>query len=215
MHRESKGWKSGTPMKDMRGYLKKEEIRRIIEAGISKRDRLLMETLWQTGARVSEIVGLKAADNKKEKRLSRLEIGLKKKDIAEPGVLILRSLKKGAKHRYPEKRLIVTKALTKELSDCAKNIDENDRIFPITRQRVDQIVRRAGKLSGITQVGSKKLHVHHFRHSHAVAYIKANNDIEGLRRLQKRLGHASIEMTAHYLQFGAEGDAKEIEEIFG
>jgi hypothetical protein len=37
----------------------------------------------------------------------------------------------------------------------------------------------------------------------------------GLKKLQRRLGHASFATTAHYLQFGIEGESKEIEEIFG
>ncbi|MBT0160689.1 tyrosine-type recombinase/integrase [Candidatus Bathyarchaeota archaeon A05DMB-2] len=63
-------------------------------------------------------------------------------------------------------------------------------------------------------VTAKKQHPHHMRHSHCVAFIRKNNTLEGLRKLQKRIGHASISTTAEYLQFGPE-QQKETEDVFG
>jgi site-specific recombinase XerD len=93
-------------------------------------------------------------------------------------------------------------------------IASEKRLFPITRQRAFQIIREAGEQAGIQKVGDKKIHNHHLRHSHCVAYIRKNNTLEGLRKLQQRIGHANIQTTAHYLQFGPE-QQKETEEIFG
>ena len=74
-------------------------------------------------------------------------------------------------------------------------------LFTITDRRVQYIVTECGARAGITHVGAKKIHPHHFRHSHAVAWIRADPSMENLRKLQTRLGHANINTTAYYLQF--------------
>ena len=94
------------------------------------------------------------------------------------------------------------------------HLKDEDRVFSISRQRVFQIVRELGKETGLLKIGAKKIHNHHFRHSHCISYIKVNNNMEGLRKLQQKLGHANINTTAHYLQFAPQ-DHKEVEDIFG
>ena len=94
------------------------------------------------------------------------------------------------------------------------NIKEG-RLLKITARRVEQIVYEAGEAAGIPKVGTKKIHPHHFRHSHCVAWVRANPTIEGLRKLQQRVGHASITTTAHYLQFAFEEQREEVEKVLG
>jgi integrase len=43
-------------------FCTKEECRAILEACQSERDRLLVRTLWETGARVSEMIALRECD---------------------------------------------------------------------------------------------------------------------------------------------------------
>lgn len=61
-------------MKYSRGYLTPEEISSIIQGWHNEKHRLLMRTLWRTGSRISEIVGMRQADSidKKDHR----DIGL-------------------------------------------------------------------------------------------------------------------------------------------
>jgi len=87
---------------------------------------------------------------------------------------------------------------------------KSGRIFPYTRQWVFNLVRKIKK-AGITQVGEKKLHPHHLRHSFAIFCIKRGMD---LRKLQMILGHASISTTAHYLQFSPVELEQEYEKIW-
>lgn len=139
--------------------------------------------------------------------------------VPEENVIIMRTLKRKRKKKGvplppPERRVVVPSWLMHELVEFAKSTLPNSPIFPISRQRVFQIVREAGAKAGIVKVGKKKLHPHHLRHSHCIAYIRANNTMEGLRKLQQRVGHARIDTTAGYLQFGLEGERKNIEEIF-
>jgi site-specific recombinase XerD len=84
----------------------------------------------------------------------------------------------------------------------------------LTRQRFFQVLRKAAKDKGLTRVGAKPMHPHVLRHSHCVAYVRRNNTLESLRKLQLRLGQANINTTRHYLSFNPE-DAKVIEEVFG
>jgi len=77
-------------------------------------------------------------------------------------------------------------------------------LFPITRQRVDQIFCKLGRRAGITRVGDPtisqhtKMHPHVLRHSFSIHAIKRGMSIE---RLQKILGHSSPTTTSVYLQY--------------
>lgn len=208
----------GTPMLDLRGYMKPSEIEKLIAAARSERDRLLLEILWVTGARISEVVGDKGyATDKGEREAAH---GLRSTDlIREEKIVILQTLKRRVKsvQKAPERRVVIPQRIMDRLIRFIKKgrIAPDARVFPITRQRAFQIIRNLGKRAGVKNVGKKQIHPHHFRHSHCVAYIKKNNTMEGLRELQDRLDHVHFSTTAHYLQFATEGRAKKIEEVFG
>jgi len=189
----------GSPMKDLRGYLKPEEVYKILNTAkkVSMRDFLLIRLLWVTGARISEILNLKTEDI-----------------VWDDNSLILITLKRKKKN-IEYRRVPVDKRTMEYLKTFITKYNIKGRIFPITRQRAFQIIRKIGKLAGITKVGEKKLHPHHFRHSHCVMWVRNNNTLEGLRKLQQRLKHANISTTAHYLQFAVEETKKEVEEVFG
>lgn len=195
-----------TPMRDLRGYMKPNQVARVIRSAQTERDRLLMEVLLVTGARVSEVVDQ--------------QWGIKPSDLMpEDNIIIFQTLKRSrgeddAPRPPPERRVIVPAWLMERLLKFSRNTPAETRIFPITRSRVYQIVRAAGERARVINVGRKRLHPHHFRHTSCIMYIKANNTMVGLRKLQQRLMHASINTTAHYLQFSLEGEQRAIEEIF-
>jgi len=199
-----------TPMSDLRGYLTEAEVKKLYDAAESLRDKLLVRLFFVTGARVSEVVGDVSWKNKRK-----VFHGLRVKDVDwKNGVLYLDTLKR--KHYPPPKRIVPIDSITLGLlrQFCELNVLENeDKVFNLTRQRATQIIKELGAKAGIEKVGQKKLHVHHLRHSHCIAYVKRNNSLEGLRKLQRKLGHANIETTAHYLQYAPE-ERREVEEIF-
>ena len=81
---------------------------------------------------------------------------------------------------------------------------KDDLLFPITRQRVNQILWKLARRAGIREVGDpavsrrRKVHPHHLRHSFSIHCIKHGMSID---RLQKILGHQSPATTSVYLQY--------------
>lgn len=212
----------GEPMKDPRGFITPQEKDVLIKVAGNERDPLLFDTLWSTGARISEVVG------KYDKEEKRVKWGLMPRDVLkdEP-VLIMRTLKRKLKKvnkktgeitklEPPLRRVTIKKLLWTALLKYidSHKIVPDERIFPITRQRADQIIKGCARRAGITKIGSKKPHVHHFRHGHCVQWVRGDNTMDGLRHLQERLKHSSITTTAHYLQFGPTRKEKEIVESF-
>jgi site-specific recombinase XerD len=143
------------PMSDLRGYLPDKKVRNIIEQGKNVRDKLIMKTLRATGGRVSEVVSKPH--------------GITPEDLVpEENVIIMRTLKRKHKRRGlpappPERRVVIPSWLMLELVDFAKSTLPNSPIFPITRQRVFQIVREAGANAKVIKVGKKRIHPHHLR----------------------------------------------------
>ena len=200
----------GVPMKDIRGYMTEEEVKKVIDATAFLRDKLLLRLLWVTGARISEIVGDKSWYK------NRVFYGLRVEDILwKESVVILDTLKR--KQYPPPKRRVTLDARTLEMLRAyvtKTQLAKESKVFNITRQRAWQIVKELATGAGIKKVGLKPPHPHHLRHSSCVAFIRHNNTMEGLRKLQQKLKHANIQTTAHYLQFAPE-EQEEVEDVFG
>lgn len=160
-------------------YFTFEEVRRVIEQAKNPRDKLLMECLWQLGPRVSELLQLKTADI----------------DFTS-GTVRLVTLKR----RAQVNRAVPAKApLLGELARyiASNRVADDKRIFPITRFRVDQIVRKASRAAGITD---RRAHAHTFRHSLGVHLIQRLP----ITAVKEVLGHASIENTLVYTRLVAQ-----------
>ncbi|MBA7633670.1 Tyrosine recombinase XerD [subsurface metagenome] len=153
-----------TPIKDLRGYLQPEEIERLAEVASNPRDRLLIRIPWRTGIRVSELIGIRVQDIDFDNRAIVIKVQkMRKRD----GKTI-------------ERRRVVpidqgTLDLIRQYLEWRKQFPyKGDLLFPITRQRVDQIFWALGRRAGITKVGDpavsqhRKLHPHHLRHSFAI-----------------------------------------------
>ena len=153
-----------------------------------------MSILWRTGTRVSELIGIKVPDIDPENR-----------------AIVIKVLKQRKRDgKIVERRRIVpvdqgTLDLVKEYLEWRKQFPyKGNLLFPITRQRVDQIYWKLGKRAGIKEIGDpavskhRKLHPHVLRHSFAIHCIKRGMTIE---RLQKILGHSSPTTTSVYLQY--------------
>ena len=172
------------------------EITRLIDASfsednvISLRDRAILELLYSTGGRVSEIVGINVND-----------ISMMNSESAEVRVIKLRG--KGNKERIVPMGSFSVKALDDYLvrvrpSLLGKNSkNKNDALFlnqrgsRISRQSAWQIVVDSAKKSGL----SEGISPHVFRHSFATHLLDGGADI---RVVQELLGHASVTTTQIY-----------------
>lgn len=154
---------------------------------ISLRDYLLLELLYSTGARVSEVVGINLND------ISENRIG--NEDIS---VLKLRG--KGGKERIVPLGSFAKAAIDDYLVRCRpsllKKLNENAlflnaRGTRLSRVSAWEIVKRAADKSGLTA----RVTPHVFRHSYATHLLDGGADI---RVVQELLGHASVTTTQIY-----------------
>lgn len=183
-----------TPIRDLKGYLDPEQVERLIAAAANRRDALLVRIPWRTGIRVSQLINIRVEDIDFESRAIVIKVQkMRKKD----GKAI-------------ERRRAVpidegTLGLIRQYLEWRKQFPyEGDLLFPITRQRVNQIFWKLGRRAGINEIGDptvskhRKLHPHILRHSFSIHCIKRGMNIE---RLQKILGHQSPTTTSVYLQY--------------
>ncbi len=160
---------------EMEAILKAPDTKKA--AGI--RDRALLECLYATGTRVSEMVGLKLSD-------VNLENGF------------LRCLGKGGKERIVPIGKQAISACREYLEKVrAKLKPKTEHFFTgkrkggLTRQFLWQLVKKYARQAGIT----KPLTPHTFRHSFATHLLEGGAD---LRIVQELLGHSDISTTQIY-----------------
>jgi len=164
--------------KEIPKYLTADEVQHILASVSNKaRDHLLISMLWQTGARVSELLNVRVKDVDFYARTIQLHT-LKRRTKIATRTLPLQDGLKGDIGAYI----------------AMKGLKSNDMLFPIVRQTAYFIVNRAVVGAGYEK---DRAHPHVFRHSFAVHCILAGVPIVVL---QQWLGHASIQNTLIYLQ---------------
>ena len=147
------------------------------------RDKTMLETLYATGMRVSELVSL-PVKNVDLKREYLIVMGKGSKERMLPlGRTAL---------RYLEHYLnVVRPQLFHGKPDSAKELFVTGWGGAMTRQRVNEIIDAYGKSAGI----AKKITPHMLRHSFATHLLNNGTD---LRVVQELLGHADISTTQIY-----------------
>ncbi len=176
-----------------------EELERLLAAPKggdlrSLRDKAILETLFSTGLRLSELCGL-----------SRF-VDLKRGEISVRGkgdkirVVFLSDDAKQAIDDYMKKREDAEEALFVSLNKKGKIIG---RISP---RSVERLVSFYARKSGIP----KKVHPHELRHSFATDLLINGAD---LRSVQSLLGHANISTTQIYTHL-TNKELREVHEAF-
>ncbi len=166
------------------------EVERILEmpdrtdsAGI--RNAAIMETLYATGMRVSELTGLQTDNLYFEIGFIRV-IGKGNRERLVP----VGEMARGALERYTEE--VRPRFMSGEHPEKARNrVFLNQRGGPLTRMSVWNIVNDAAERAGI----EKNVYPHIFRHSFATHLLEGGAD---LRAVQEMLGHSSILTTEIY-----------------
>ncbi len=182
--------------KEISNYIRPNEARMLIDAAKTPREHLLFNIFWQTGGRVSEIIKLRPVDIAEAGiQMVTLKQRLNTKKRKSTGTWVSRPepvlTKKVVRRNIPIKPELNTEVMTYAYK---AGIQPNDRFFPISSRRVEQILEDTAKKCNITY---KKVHPHLFRHGFAVNYINQGGT---LNRLQKILGHNHIQTTMIYLQ---------------
>ncbi len=172
-------------------FLEGPDLERILEAPLANktdesiqqlRDKALLETLFSTGLRVSELSKLKVDD-----------INLAKPEFTVRGKgskLRLVFLSENARH-WLKKYLAERSDPNPYIFISHGKINQTEKEQPLTPRSIERLVARYARLAGIM----KKVTPHTLRHSYATDLLMNGADI---RSVQAMLGHASITTTQVY-----------------
>jgi len=144
-----------------------------------ERDRALLEILYGCGVRISELVGMNAADV----------------DFSEGWVRVRGKRKKERQVPIPAQALQMLRAwMEVRTAQTGENaIFVNHRGKRLTERGASMIV----KLYSVALLGDSAMHPHSLRHAYATHLLRAGAD---LRAIQELLGHASLSTTQKYTQ---------------
>jgi site-specific recombinase XerD len=171
-------------------FLNEDELARLFaEPDIATlgglRDRAILELLFSSGLRVSELVGL----DKDHVNLKRREFMVRGKGQKDRPIFI----SEAAAHwvqQYIDKRDDTAKPLFLRYSGT-KKVDLSGNFHRLTARSVQRLVARYALLAGIT----KHVSPHTLRHSFATDLLMNGADI---RSVQAMLGHSNIATTQIY-----------------
>ncbi len=170
-------------------FLEEDELERLRKAPdqiggiLGKRERAIVEMLYCSGLRVSELAGLKIE-----------QINLKKDEFTVKG--------KGSKHRVAFLTKDAKQAL-REYLDARKDTspylfvghdrakDARLETLPLSPRSIQRSIDKLGRMAGIT----KRISPHVLRHTFATELLRNGADI---RSVQAMLGHESITTTQVY-----------------
>jgi integrase/recombinase XerD len=157
--------------------LSMEEVAQLLAAAKPGRERMLLETAYGCGLRISELLGLQVTDIDASRMVVTVRHGKGAKDRQVPlSARLLSALRRWwSTHRHP-RWLFPGQTPAGHLSDG----------------QVQRIARRVVKRAGLR----KKATLHTLRHSYATHLLEAGVDVV---TLQKLLGHSDLSTTARYL----------------
>jgi integrase/recombinase XerC len=150
------------------------------------RDRAILETLYSTGVRVSELVGMNTDSVDFVGGTIKVKGKGRKERIIPIGGKALEAI--GA---YLDKRNIFFASLRDDLSVNKEALFLNNWGGRLTADSVKKIVRKYIKEAAL----KKNVSAHSFRHSFATHLLEGGAD---LRAVQELLGHASLSTTQVY-----------------
>lgn len=162
-------------------YWDKEYINEVIEKIHDHKDRMLIFTLWRTGLRITEVLSITKQDIDFNKMMMKV------------------------KHLKSRRYLYRIVPIHPQLKDLLRvytaTMNLETRVFPITRQRADQIIK---------EYFGKEGYCHRLRHSFAVNWLRGGGDVVTLHRI---LGHARVQTTMEYLKIVPMDQGKELLKI--
>ncbi len=153
-----------------------DELRRLLAACRSARDRALLLLFIGSGARRAELFSLQARQ-------------------IDFGRGTIRVLGKGAKERTLAPGLVPMAALRSYLGE---------RIGPVWLSRYGQPLSRSGAWKVLQRIAARAgvghAYFHRFRHTYATGFLEESQDFLALKMI---LGHSSWDMVERYVEYGA------------
>lgn len=150
------------------------------------RDRAILELLFSTGLRVSELCSLSTEDVD----LSRDEFSVRGKGDKVRVVFLSEKAKQSIRD-YLKARKDMDDAMFIQYGKNAKLVQKANKDLRLTPRSVQRIIKRYATIAGIT----RKVTPHVIRHSFATDLLSNGAD---LRSVQALLGHANIATTQIY-----------------
>jgi integrase len=169
----------GKVKSELPAYWDAEFVNERIDAKAPGMHKMLYLWLWMTGTRITEC------------------LSVRKRDLDLPRYCAtVRWLKN---RKYLHRVIALHPKLKAILEPYTAAIGLDDRLFPISRQRAWQIIKK--DFEG---------HPHQFRHSFAVHWLRSGGDVVMLSRA---LGHSKLEHTMVYLRIVPMDVGKELIKI--
>ncbi len=171
-------------------YLEYAEIKAVLEAvdratPDGRRDYALLATMFNTGARVQEVLDLRVSDLQLQKPFQARLVGKGRKERVCP--------------LWPQTAKVLRDWLEERRTErgSTERLFLNHRREPLTRFGVRYILAKycTRARPNASTLERKRLHPHSLRHSTAVHLLKAGVD---LSTISQWLGHASIDTTNRY-----------------
>lgn len=199
LHRfaQREGWTTHNPAAEVRPpaparrlpkAISVDEVARLLEAAgelgspLALRDRALLELLYSTGARISEVIGLAVDDLDRAEGLVRLDGKGGKQRMVPVGSYAQRAV---------EAYLVRARPGLAAAGRGTSALFLNARGGQLSRQSAWTVLRAAALRAGITAPVSP----HTLRHSFATHLLDGGADV---RVVQELLGHASVTTTQLY-----------------
>jgi len=159
--------------------LSKQEIITLINNAKTRKSSLIIQLLYSSGLRVSELVNLKKQDLNLEENTGWVRSGKGKKD----------------------RMFFISKKLSNKLKKYIDKHHEWQYVFseskPLSTRNIQKIIQKTAFFAGI----NKHVHPHTLRHCLATHLLDAGVD---LRKIQTILGHSSITTTTVYTHISNE-----------
>lgn len=176
-------------------FLSPDEMERLLKAvngndNLGLRNKAILETLYSTGLRISELTGL----NINDVDLKRREFMVRGKGdkpravfLTERAAESIRIYLENREDNYDPLFISFGRSGNPDL----KNLTVNGEKYRLRPYHIQEMVRKAGLIAGL----NKKVTPHTIRHSFATTLLNNGAD---LRSVQEMLGHSSITTTQIY-----------------
>jgi len=174
-------------IKKLQAVMSQEEVKKLFSIAESPRDDFILRFLYYTGMRVNEAIHVKKSDINLKENVIRIapETTKTRREAMQPIPSVFKPF----------------------LEQAMLYKQDQDKLIPLTKQRVWQIVKYYVKKAGI----KKSIHPHSFRHTYGTHTYEATGD---LGKVQELLRHESLASTGIYKHLSKQLKQKAVDDVF-